>query len=227
MEMKLLSMLSVLSVLGSLGLYGYAVIVRPEMVLTSGNAADCSGKYIVTNGMVREVLRGWDGELSVEVLPADGAPSVWLLIESETLMSSPRVKDLLTGAQVRAEGVASIYKGHIEIHVNGPDDIEVQRQSSLAVIESSGALLKNTGVCFTGMAFYKKLSSGRLSFQLVDRLEPLLAVNCTSSSYFPGDERIPWENGTMVRVTGRLASDAYGKLSRLVIIGGARGVEVV
>ena len=227
MESRLLVLVSVLSVLGSLGLYSYAVVVRPEMELNPGNIADCNGKYVVARGSIREVVWGWDGELSVELLPGNRTPAVWLVLDDRSVVESPRGQQLLTGAVVKAEGVANRYRDRTEIGIGGPEDIEILGQSSLEIVRANAGQLGNASVCFAGVAFYKKAVYGKASFQLVDRLNPGLALNCTSSSYFPHDEARPWENGSVVRVWGHLTAENSPLGHRLVIIGGARGVELV
>jgi len=215
---------SVLSLLGTLGLYGYCVLVPPEL-LTSPGPADKVGRYVAVEGLVREVYSARNGDIHAELLPQGRPPGVWLVVPGEASWAPELCRLLLTGARVRAEGVVGEYNGEFQLSIRGAGDVRLLGNSSLELVWGRPDLLNNTSVCFAGLAFYKDLYKNRLTFRLLDRYSPSLELNCSSSSYKITDERPRWENGTLVKVSGRLKYTGTPPSPRLYLAGGAAGVE--
>jgi hypothetical protein len=217
---KLIAAATAFFLLGTLGLYGYALKESPE--LFGRNSA--VGSFVYIEGMVRQVRKGWGGELEAEIRPDDGGPPVWLLLDEPLLADETVRSAALTGARIRAEGTLESYKGTYELQPANARDLSILAPSSLNAIWDGACGLNNTSVAFRGIAFYKHLSGGMLTMMLVDPQFPALEVNCSASGYRTLDERPRWENGTLVRVMGRLKylADPFGP--HIYLSGGAKGV---
>lgn len=206
--------------LGTLGLYGYALNEGPELL--GGNSA--VGSFVYIEGMVRQVKNGWGGELEAEIRPDGGGPPVWLQLD-ETLLANFSVRSAaLTGARIKAEGILESYKGTLELRPANPEDLSVLAPSSLNAIWDCAVELNNTSVAFRGQAFFKRLSGNMLTMRIVDPACPGFEVNCSSSGYRTLEERPRWENGTLVRVMGRLKYLAGPMGPHIYLSGGAKGV---
>ena len=219
---KLLSAATVVFLLGTLGLYAYSVNMEPDL-FGPGTAV---GSYVYVEGMVRQVKKGWGGELRAEMMPDGGGPAVWLLLD-ETLLETESVRSAaLTGARVRAEGVLEEYKGVPELRLANPDDLSMLQPSSLNVIWDRASVLNNSSVSFRGLAFYKHLSGDYLTFRIIDPVLTGLEVNCSATGFRILDERPHWENGTLVRVMGWLKYGVNPPVPHIYLSGGAKGVLV-
>jgi hypothetical protein len=217
---KVLAAATAFFLLGTLGLYGYAVNENPELL--GYNSA--VGSFVYVEGMVRQVKRGWGDELQAEIRPDGDRPPVWLQLD-ETMLSDQTVRSAaLTGARVKAEGILERYKDILELRPANPDDLSILAPSSLNVVWDSASGLNNTSVAFRGIAFYKHISGSMLTMRIVDLGFPALEVNCSASGYKTMDERPHWENGTLVKVMGRLKYLASTAGPHIYLSGGAKGV---
>jgi hypothetical protein len=217
---RMLAAATAFFLLGTLGLYGYSLNAGPE--LFGRNSA--IGSFVYVEGMVRQVKNGWGGQLQAEIRPDGSGPSVWLQLD-ESLLGDETVRSAaLTGARLKAEGILEEYRGTLELRPANPDDLSLLAPSSLNVIWDRSDELNNTSVSFRGLAFYKHLSGNQLTMRIVDPVLPGFEVNCSASGYRSLDERPHWENGTLVRVMGRLKFIADPPLPHIYLSGGAKGI---
>jgi hypothetical protein len=217
---KMLAAATTFFLLGTLGLYGYALNAGPE--LFGRNSA--VGSFVYVEGTVRQVKNGWGGEREAEIRPDDGGPPVWLQLDEKLLNDELVRSAALPGARLRAEGILEEYKGTLELRPAEPEDLSLLANSSLGVIWDRTQDLNNTSVAFRGLAYYKHLSGNMLTMRIVDPADPGFEVNCSASGYRTLDERPRWENGTLVRVMGRLKYLADPLVPHLYLSGGAKGV---
>ncbi|MGQ9582354.1 MAG: hypothetical protein ACUVV6_02425 [Thermoplasmatota archaeon] len=221
---RLLIGASLLSLIGSLGLYAYAVSVGPSEI--HGPVPQSAiGSYVAVTGMVREVRTAWGGALEAELLPGGEEPGVWVVLEDAASARSEAGNWLLTGARVRACGVLQQFRGRMEIRPGGSGELQLLSVSGLEVVWRESGLLNGSGVRLAGVAFFKRVWRDSLSFRILDPRNTSLELNCSSSSYRVSEERPPWSNGTLVRVTGLLRFLGDPPLPRLYLSGGAKGVE--
>jgi hypothetical protein len=221
---RLLMIVSLCSLLGTLGLYGYAVFAPPAEF--SGLGPDAvEGSYVRVEGLVREVKPLSNGALGAEILPGGRPPGVQLYVPPELDVAGAVRATLLTGAEVRAEGRLQEYNGVMEIVLDHAQELRTIRGSSLRTAWERPDILANASVCLAGLAFYKELAGNRLSFRMMDRTDRSCELNCSAASYYPADEKVSWENGTLVLVRGRLRYYGDPPVPRLYVVGGAGGVE--
>jgi hypothetical protein len=219
-----LLMVSVLSLLGTLGLYGYAVMAPPAEMTGIGPDA-VEGAYVRVEGLVGGVNALSNGALGAEILPGGRPPGVRLYVPPELDAAGAVRARLLTGSVVRVEGRLQEYNGKLEVVLDHAHELRLLAASSLSVAWKRPDLLANASVCLAGVAFYKQIENGRLSFRLMDPTDRSCELNCTAASYYPDDEKAPWGNGTSVRVMGRMRYYGEPPIPRLSVVGGAGGVE--
>ena len=220
---RILVAATLLSLLGSLGLYAYSVSLGPAE-LSGQVPPEAVGSYVAISGMVREVRRSWEGGIEVELLPGGVGPAVWLALDEALVLSGPR-EWLLTGARVRALGVLESFRGRMEMRIEVKERLQLLAPSTLGVVWSERNLLNGSCTVFSGIAYYKNLRRESITFRLLDRSDPMLELNCSSSYYKPSEERGAWGNGSLVRVTGVLRYIGEPPVPRLYLSGGAAGVE--
>lgn len=224
MSNRLLMLVSLGSLLGTLGLYGYSVLVPPAEY--SGLDPDAvEGSFVRVEGLVGEVQALSNGALGAEILPRGRPPAVPLYVPADTDPTGAIKGLLLTGAEVRVEGLLQEYNGGMEVVLQRAFGLRLLKASSLSLAWDRPDMLANASVCLAGRAFYKELVRGRLSFRLLDRADGSCELNCSASSYRPADETRPWDNGTVVLVQGRLRYSGDPPVPRLYVVGGAGGVE--
>ena len=224
MSDRMLMMVSLFSLLGTLGLYGYSVLAPPAGF--SGLDPDAvEGSYVRVEGLVREVRPLSNGALGAEILPGGRPPGVQLYVPAELDVGGAVRAILLTGAEVRVDGRLQEYNGEMEIVLDHAHELRMLKPSSLSLAWKRPDILANASVSFAGLAFYKELSKDRLSFRILDRTYGSYELNCSASSYYPADERPRWDNGTLVRVLGRLRYSGDPPIPRVYVLGGAGGVE--
>ncbi len=212
------------SLLGTLGLYGYSVLVPPAGYAGLGPGA-VEGSFVRVEGLVSEVRPLSNGALGAEILPGGRPPAVPIYVPADTDPTGAIKGLLLTGAELRVDGLPQEYNGGMEVVLQHASGLRLLKASSLSMAWDRPDILANASVCLAGRAFYKELVQGRLSFRLLDRTDGSCALNCSAASYRPADERRPWENGTLVRVQGRLRYYGDPPVPRLYVVGGAGGVE--
>jgi len=221
---RLLMIVSLFSLLGTLGLYGYSVLAPPAEI--SGLGPDAiEGTYVRVEGLVGEVKALSNGALGAEILPGGRLPGVQLYVPPELDVGGDVRAMLLTGATVHAEGRLQEFNGGMEIVLDHAQELRTVRSSSLQTAWERPDILANASVRLAGLVFYKELTKGRLSFRLMDLSDRSFELNCSASSYFPADETVRWDNGTSVRVMGRLRYYGDPPVPRLYVLGGAGGVE--
>ena len=224
MSNRLLMLVSLGSLFGTLGLYGYSVLAPPaEYSGLDPNAVE--GSYVRVEGLVREVKPLSNGALGVEVLPGGRLPAVPIYVPADTDPTGAIKGVLLTGAQVRVEGLLQEYNGEMEVVLDRASGLRLLKPSSLSLAWDLPDLLANASVSLAGRAFYKEVVGGRLSFRILDRTDGSCELNCSAASYRPADETRPWNNGTIVLVQGRLRYSGDPPVPRLYVVGGAGGVE--
>jgi hypothetical protein len=223
MSDRLLMLVTLGSLLGTLGLYGYSVLAPPA-VYTGLDPGAVEGSFVRVEGLVGEVRPLSNGGLGADILPGGRPPAVPLYIPPEADSAGALKGLLLTGAVVRAEGRLQEYNGAMEVVLDRASGLRLVKASGLAVAWERPDILTNASVCLSGRAFCKELVSGRLSFCLLDPADGRLELNCTSASYRPADENVRWDNGTLVRVSGRLRYSGDPPVPRLQVVGGAGGV---
>ena len=222
---RLLLTVSVLSLLGTLGLYGYAVLVPPDLLAGPG-PGDSSGRYVAVEGLVREVYNGWGGELDAEILPEGRPPGVWLVVPADIDGARNVRNSLLTGAEVHVEGVIAENGGRMEMTLQDGHHYRLVAASSLGTVRSRPDLLDNVSVSLAGKAFYKKVWRDYLTFRLLDLQAPSIEVNCSASRYNVSAEDPAWENGTAIRVFGWLSYPGDPPSPHVYLSGGNKGVEL-
>ncbi len=224
MSDRLLLLVSLGSMLGTLGLYGYCVLAPPAEY-TGLDPDVVEGSFVRVEGLVREVRELSNGALGAELLPGGRPPAVPLYLAPDTDPTGSIRAVLLTGAEVRAEGLLREYKGAMEVVLDRASGLRLLKPSSLSLAWERPDMLANASVCLAGRAYFKELAGGRLSFRILDREDGSCELNCSAASYRPADEKAAWGNGTLVRVSGRLRYSGDPPVPRLQVTGGAGGVE--
>jgi hypothetical protein len=212
------------SLLGTLGLYGYSVLA-PPVEYTGLDPGAVEGSFVRVVGLVGEVNALSNGGIGAEILPGGRPPGVAIYIPADTDPTGSIRGILLTGAEVSAEGILQAYNGAMEVVVDRAFGLRLLKASSLSLAWDRPDILANASVCLAGRAFFKELAGGRLTFRIMDRADGTCELNCSAASYRPADEKVRWENGTLVRVLGRLRYSGDPPVPRLQVVGGAGGVE--